>query len=329
MSKFKDKFNNLPVIRNVRAFSFRFYPPGFRGISFGEVFNFYLSAIKDSSVFERAYSASFKFFMALFPGLIFLMTVIPFLPFDNFHKQILTTLEEFIPWQIYQLVEQTFIDVIKRKNTGLLSLGFFIAMFFTTNGMNGLMRAFNDSALITYNVKRLKQRLKAMVLTFFLIVVLFITVLFIVYSSKYFYVIYKNGYVSNGIYKLLLLTKWVGLFGILYLSIATIFFFSPSKKIRHSFFSPGALASTFCIILFTFLFTFYIDNFSNYNKIYGILGTFPILLIWIFLNVLSMLIGFELNISIIIALKNKREHLIRTNPEPQNTIREKAKDLEQ
>ncbi len=91
----------------------------------------------------------------------------------------------------------------------------------------------------------------------------------------------------------------------IYLVIATLFYFAPAKYLRHRFFSPGSIASTLCAILFTYLFTIYINNFSNYNKIYGILGTLPLLLVWIFLNIVSLLIGFELNVSIMSAKKQK------------------------
>jgi membrane protein len=113
----------------------------------------------------------------------------------------------------------------------------------------------------------------------------------------------------------LLSSKWLVIFFLFYLVIAALFYFAPVHHLRHSFFSPGSIASTLCAILFTYLFTIYINNFSNYNKIYGILGMFPILLIWIWLNIVSLLIGFELNVSIVTA-KKKKGKVVQLPPPP-------------
>ncbi len=305
MSKIGTFIKKLPIIHQIDALMHKIHPPGFKGLSVGEVYDFYIYALRDSSILERAYSASFKFFLGLFPGLIFLMTLIPHLPIPNFQTSLLIALEGIIPDQIFPLVEQTIIDVIRNKNTGLLSLGFFIAMIFSTNGMNGIMRAFNDSALITEDRKPLKQRLHAAGLTFLGLIVLVVMITFIILTNKYFLYLRREENISLALYRVLLYSRWLIIYIVIYLMIASIFFFAPARHLRHNFFSPGSIASTFCGILFTFLFTLYINNFTNYNKIYGILGTFPLLLIWIFLNIVSLLIGFELNVSIMSAKKKK------------------------
>jgi membrane protein len=305
LGKLSTFIRKLPIIHQVDAMAHKWFPPGFKGLSVGEVYDFYAIALRDSSVLERAYSASFKFFMGLFPGLIFLMTLIPMLPIPNFQTSLLISLEGIIPAKIFPLVEQTVIDVIKNKNTGLLSIGFLVTMVFSTGGMNGIMRAFNDSALIHDDRKPLKQRLYAAGLTFFGFFVLIAMITFIILTNKYLLSMRNLQYISESVYHILLSSKWLVIFFMIYLVIATLFYFAPAKHLRHSFFSPGSIASTLCAILFTYLFTIYINNFSNYNKIYGILGTLPLLLVWIFLNIVSLLIGFELNVSIMSARKQK------------------------
>ena len=305
MSKLGKFIRNLPVLKQLDNMAHKWHPPGFKGMSVGEVYDFYAVALRDSSVMERAYSASFKFFMGLFPGLIFLMTLIPMLPIPNFQTSLLISLESIIPEKMFPLVEQTIIDVIRNQNTGLLSVGFLVTMIFSTGGMNGIMRAFNDSALVTEDRKPLKQRLYAAGLTFFGFFVLIGMVTFIIITNKYLLQIKLKGSISESMYHILLSSKWLVIFFLIYIVIATLFYFAPAKHLRHSFFSPGSIASTFCAILFTYLFTIYINNFSNYNKIYGILGTLPLLLVWIFLNIVSLLIGFELNVSIMSAKKRK------------------------
>lgn len=319
MSKIVKIIRELPIISTLDAWAHKWHPPGFKGISIGEAYDFYIRALKDSSILERAYSASFKFFLGLFPGIIFLMTLIPYIPIDNFQVTLLTTLEGIIPDQIFPLVEKTVIDVIHKKNTGLLSLGFFVAMIFSHGGMNGIMRAFNDSALITEDRKPLKQRLHAMGLTFFGFTVLITTIVFIVFANKYLMQLKQTDELSHWWYQVLITGKWIVVYFMIYLVIATIFYFAPAKNLRHNFFSPGSLATTFCAIIFTYMFTVYINNFSTYNKIYGILGTFPLLLVWIFLNIVALLIGFELNVSIMSAKLSEQKTTLAAKAEAEDS----------
>jgi membrane protein len=305
----------LPVLKQLDRLAHKWYPPGFKGVSVGEVYDFYAVALSDGSVLERAYSASYKFFLALFPAIIFLMTLIPILPIPNLQTNLLISLETIIPEKIFPLVEQTVIDVIKNTNTGLLSLGFLLTILFSTGGMNGIMRAFNDSALMTEDRKPLKQRLYAAGLTFFGFLVLLVMVGFIILTNKYVGGLKLHHHISESVYHILLSSKWLVIFFLIYIVIATLFYFAPVRHLRHSFFSPGSIASTLCAILFTYLFTIYINNFSNYNKIYGILGTFPLLLVWIWLNIVSLLIGFELNVSIVTA-KKKQGKVVDLPPPP-------------
>ena len=306
MGKVGKFLKKLPILRQLDAAAHKWYPPGFKGMSVGEVYDFYALAFSDDSLLERAYSASFKFFMALFPGVIFLMTLIPILPIPNLQSSLLISLEGVIPYKIFPYVEQTLIDVVKNVNTGLLSIGFLFTMIFSTGGMNGIMRAFNDSALITDNRKALKQRLYAAGLTFFGFFVLISLVVFIVFTNKYLSQLHNINAISDTLYKVLLQSKWLVIFFMFYIVIATLFYFAPAKSMRHSFFSPGSIASTLFAILFAYLFNVYINNFNNYNKIYGILGIFPLALIFIFLNIISLLVGFELNMSIMSAKARKK-----------------------
>ena len=186
-------------------------------------------------------------------------------------------------------------------------MGFFIAMFFSTNGMNGLMKAFNESAFITETRKPLRQRGVAILLTMMSVIILISTVSFLVLSNRFITQAFHGDLINRTWLHIWLSMKWIPVFVVLYFLYATIFYFAPSKSMRSAYFSTGALASTLFSILFTYFITIYINNFNNYNKIYGVLGTFPVILIWMFLNSLSLLIGFELNVSIRHAGKQRME----------------------
>lgn len=276
----------------------RIHLPGFAGMSLGEVLRFYAKGIQKSSLTNRAAAVSFKFFIALFPGLIFILTLIPYIPIPNFHQRLIIAIEDFIPSEIYPLLKKTIVDIIQDRKTGLLSLGFFFATFFSTNGMNGLMKAFNDSAYITETRSPLRHRWVAFWLTLFTIFTLLFSIIFLVLSNKILLNLLHSHQIPSFLFSLLSMLKWLTVFIVVFFYVATIFYFAPAPSMRWRYFSAGALVSTIFCILFTYLISVYINNFNSYNKVFGLLGTFPIILIWMFLNSLSLIIGFELNVSI-------------------------------
>lgn len=287
----------LPVEQILKLLN-RIHLPGFAGMPLGEVLRFYAMGIQKSSLTNRAAAVSFKFFMALFPGLIFILTLIPYIPIPNFHHRLIIAIEGFIPAEIYHLLEKTIIDIIHDRKTGLLSLGFIIAAFFSTNGMSGLMKAFNDSAFITETRSPLRHRWVALWLTLFAIFTLIFSTAFLVLSNKFLVGLLKAHYISKLVFSLLSMVKWLIVFTVVFFYVATIFYFAPAPSMRWRYFSAGALLSTLFCILFTYLISVYINNFNNYNKLFGVLGSFPIILVWMYLNSLSLIIGFELNVSI-------------------------------
>lgn len=289
--------NLLPVEQFLKLLN-RIHLPGFAGMPLGEVLRFYAIGIQKSSLTNRAAAVSFKFFMALFPGLIFILTLIPYIPIPNFHQRLIIAIEGFIPAEIYPLLEKTIIDIIQDRKTGLLSLGFIMAAFFSTNGMNGLMKAFNDSAFITETRSAFRHRWVALWLTLFAILTLLSSIAFLVVSNKMLLGMLQNHHISPFVFSLLSMVKWLIVFVVVFFFVATIFYFAPAPSMRWRYFSAGALVSTVFCILFTYLISVYINNFNNYNKLFGLLGTFPIVLVWMFLNSLSLIIGFELNVSI-------------------------------
>lgn len=286
---------------------YRYSLPGFGGVKIAAVLRFLFYGMQKSSLTNRAAAVSFKFFMALFPGIIVLISLIPFVPIENFQKNILQFFAETIPEQIYPLFKDTLNDIIKTRKNGVLGIGLLVTFFFSTNGMNGLMKAFNDSALITETRKPLKQRGIAILLTFFLVIFLFSAVASIILHKNALGWLYKAGYINAYWKTYLLQFKWLNVYLLFYLITSAIFYLAPARTMRWNFFSPGAFLTTLFSVFFTFLISLYINNFNSFNQVYGLLGSFPIILIWFFLNSLAVLIGFELNLAIKNAVMKGKE----------------------
>lgn len=272
--------------------------PGFRGMSLYEVAVFFIKGLEEGAITTRASSIAFNFFVAFFPAIIFLFTLIPYLPIDNFQEVLLQLFSEVLPPSTYQATFETINDIINHPRGGLLSIGFIMALYFSTNSINSLMEAFNSSYHIRENRSLLQQRIIALGLTLLLSLMLIAAISLIIFTqvaSGYFVEI---GVLEESSIVLMMIGKWIILLSMLFFGTAILFQYAPAKKTYWSIFSPGAIIATLFIVLTSLGFGYYIDQFAQYNKLYGSIGTLIIILLWMYFNAIVLLIGFELNASI-------------------------------
>ena len=138
--------------------------PGFNGVPLYNVMVFFKRSIVDGALSTRASAISFSFFMALFPAIIFLFTLIPYIPIDNFQDELFLLIKDMVPENAFQAIEGTVLDILTRHRGDLLSLGFFMALIFSTNGFASMMVAF-DASLHSYERRSwLGQRIIALLL---------------------------------------------------------------------------------------------------------------------------------------------------------------------
>jgi membrane protein len=273
--------------------------PGFGSLPLYTVAVFFFQEIASESLLNKASSLSYNFMLAIFPGIIFLFTLIPYIPITDFQDQLLNFINLVLPHNAYLAIESTLEDIIKNQNSGLLSFGFLLALFFATNGVHSLMQAFNKSSLILESRSWGRQRLVAIALTFMLVVALSAGMLIITITS------YIVSYLRNNIeinaqfwLHIITFTRWIIVIGIYFFTVSILYKFGPSASRKWMLFSPGATLATILAILTFWGFAFYINNFNTYNKLYGSIGTLIVIMIWLYLNSLILLIGFELNASI-------------------------------
>lgn len=279
--------------------------PGFSGMNLYDVAHFFIEGLEKGAITTRASSIAFNFFLALFPALIFFFTLIPYIPVDNFQEILLGLLGEVLPPSTNESAFKTITDIINHPRGGLLSFGFLMALYFSTNSINSLMEAFNSSYHISESRGMWKQRLIALGLTLMLSLMLIVAVALIVFTQ-----FASNYFVDLGILKqssitLMLIGKWIILLAFLFGGLSILFQYGPTKKTHWSLISPGSILATEFIIITSMGFGLYIDHFGQYNKLYGSIGTLIVILLWMYFNAIVMLIGFELNASIFSA----KEHV--------------------
>ncbi len=289
---------------NVLSYLERIILPGFDGMPFLQVLKFFYSGMLNGAITTRASAISFSLFLALFPGLIFLFTLIPFIPIDNFQSILLNLLQDLSPEKAWTAIESTITDIVTRPRGGLLSLGFVLALFFATNGISSMMDAFNASYHTMESRGIIMQRLVATVLVVILFALLILAIATMaIWSWMYHWLstAYPNiiGYLPN---KAL---QWLVLLALTYFGISFIYYWGPAKKHTFKFFSAGSSLATIMLMLSNIGFNYYANNMAQYNALYGSIGTLLLILLWIYFNAIILLIGFELNASILMAKLDK------------------------
>ena len=279
-------------------------PFGFAGLSIYDVTIFFIKGLQEGAITTRASSLAFNFFLAFFPSIIVFFTLIPYIPLDGFQETLMEILSNILPPSTNAVTFETLDDIINNQRGGLLSIGFILALFFSANGMSSLIQAFNTSYHIRENKSIIGHQILSIVLTVILSLIVFLTIILIIFGKGT--ILFLIEYQIIGENKILLLNsaKWVILITMLFIGITTLFNFGPTIKSKIKIFSPGAILATLFIIITSIAFSYYIDNFSQYNKIYGSIGTLIIILLWIYFNAIILLTGFELDASIYNAQKN-------------------------
>lgn len=273
--------------------------PGFGSLPLYTVGSFFFKEIARESILNKASSLAYNFMLAIFPGIIFVFTLIPYIPINNFQEQLLDFVEIVLPNNAYVAVESTLLDIVKNQNGGLLSVGFVLATFFATNGMSTLMLAFNKASLISESRTWGKQRLVAIALTFIIISALTLGMVTYTVASYFIGYLQRNIEFNKAFWSVVIQTsRWLILFGIYFFTVSILYRFGPASTKKWRFFNPGATLATILAILTFSGFTYYINNFGAYNKLYGSIGTLIVIMIWLYLNSLILLVGFELNASI-------------------------------
>ncbi|MCF7567825.1 YihY/virulence factor BrkB family protein [Sabulilitoribacter arenilitoris] len=301
----EDKLDKIPILNVLVRFFKQIKLPGFEGLSVYDLLEMYIVGIVEGALTTRASAIAFSFFTAIFPFLLFIIIIIPVLPFENFQKEFLEFLDSFLPPQTSDFFNDNIFNNISTTSQGsLLSSVFILSIILMTNGVNAVFSGFEHSyhEQLTRNV--FKQWLYALGVAIILALLLIITVgvfgYFQIYIINPLYESISGELIDQSDSGLtwILFSKYAFFVIMVYLATATLYYFGTKEGRYSKFFSIGALFTTLLIILTSYLFGVYIENFSQYNKLYGSIGALLILLFYLWLNANILLLGYELNASL-------------------------------
>jgi len=280
-----------------------------QGLPVYDVWTFFFRQVKNVGLNDRAATISFNLAMAIPAATIFLFTLLPYLPVSKqLYRELFTFVRDISPnLQTRKFIINFLNDFFNTPKKGLLSLGFILALFYSSNAMMGIIRTFDRSVLEKHHSNFIFKRLRAMALITIVVFIILGTALISVGQGQLFIFVLKtlkikNVQTKNWIQSL----RWIVIVILFLYSVAFIYKYAPSVKKRWRLLSPGAIFATILIIITTWLFSVWAQNFSNYNKFYGSIGTVLMIMMLIYVNSFILLIGFELNITIS-SLKGK-EH---------------------
>jgi len=275
--------------------------PFFDGLPLYDVARFFWKGIVDGAITTRASAIAFNFILAVFPTIIFLFTLIPYIPIDNFQEELMKLIQSVLPDDAFIAIESTIHDIVTQPRGSLLSVGFFAAFIFSTNGLVSIIVAFNGTihAIETRNIVSLY--LTAFGLSIILTTLTTLSVALITVSQHSLAFLVAEQYIrsdSDFIYFMVIGVKWLVILFLFFFAFAFLFYYAPARKMKFRFISAGGTLATALSIVISVGFSFYINNFGKYNTLYGSIGTLIVVMLWFYFMALILLIGFELNVSI-------------------------------
>lgn len=289
----------LSLIELLKRIKFKSYDD----LTLYEVIMVFIGKVRKDEIIEKANAVAFNFTVAVFPGIIFLFTLTPYIHqvIPGVSKaSIMQFIGDIMPSSMYETVYATVEDIVANTRGGLLTFGAVLSLYLATNGMMSLMKAFNSCYKTIEKRGFLKMRLVATGLTVMLAIVMMLASILLVIGNALVDLVNSLYWLNIEDYLIYIffLLRFVVLFIVFFLAISFIYYFGPAVHYNWRFFSVGSLIATFLSMAVTYGFSFYVSNFATYNKLYGSLGVLIALMIWQEILSIVLLVGYEVNASV-------------------------------
>lgn len=300
----EDNLDRIPILKWIVKLWKKIKIPGLLGMSLYDVIEMYIIGIVKGALTSRAGGIAFSFFMALFPFLLFILSLIPYVPIDGFQEDFLFMIEGLLPPNTAESFQGVINDIANNKYSGLLSFGFIASIFLMTNGVNAILGGFEYSYHVTEMRTILRQYFVSMLMAILLSFILVLFVAITIYFEIGIYDLKTKGWLKDDVFWI---EKGRFLFFVflIFVSASLLYKYGTKGGKKNSTFTPGSILTTLLTLLMFRLFAIYVLKFATYNKLYGSIGTLLVLMLFVWLNSIILLLGFELNASI---RRLKRSH---------------------
>lgn len=294
-AQIEERLSKIPVIRNLADWAKKVTFKRLGGLSLYNILELYVIGIIEGAFTNRAAAVAFSFFMAIFPFLLFILNLIPYMPLENFQEDFFQFLAENVPPNTFDAIHGIIEDIMNNSNKGLLSTGFIFAIFLMANGVNAMLAGFENSYHITITRSFVRQYIVSMVLGICFSLILLVTVALMVVTEV---LVNAFEYIYFDSVTLLVWFRYLFVALMILVCVSFMFKFGSKQFKKTSFISIGSVITTILIILSSYGFGIYVLQFAKYNELYGSIGTLLVVMIYIWLNCMILLLGFELNATI-------------------------------
>lgn len=291
-------------------FARKFKPWGFGGLSLYYVAEFFIESFNKGAVTTRASAIAFRLFISIFPALIVLLSIIPHIPIENFQESLFENIQGLFPGDTFTLFESTLDDLINQKHSTVLSIGFILALYFSSDTVYAFLEGFNSSFNLEKRRSWFSLRLLSLGLLLALTIMMVLAVGLITFSEILIYKINEYNFLNDSLFLFFLdIARWMIIIMLIYFSISILYNAGDLKRKKWHVFNAGTSFATVFFVLASLGFAWFVQNFASYNRLYGSLGTLLVLLIWMNFNCFILLLGFELNTSIARAKRSALEKI--------------------
>jgi membrane protein len=251
--------------------------------------------VKEDNVSNGAAALAYYLFLAVFPGMIFLLTLVPYLPIANLHQAVMDMLFQSLPEEAAKMFTGVVGEVVSNRKGGLLSIGLLLTLWAASNGMYAIMQQLN----ITYKVKEERSYIKTRAIAMVLLISFGLFVLgslgLVIFGGTI------KSWVSSWLGEGTLLDigfsalRW-GIIAVgLLLGFASIYYIGPNVKQKFRIISPGSVVAVALLAIASVAFRFYVANFGKYNATYGSIGAVIVMMLWLYITGFTILLGSVVN----------------------------------
>ena len=276
--------------------------PAFLGrAGLADVLVFFVKGMVQQKFTLGAMAMAYRFFFAVFPGLILLFTMVPVIPIPNLKEKMMETIGAIVPGDTMGFMDRILNEFFAKPSAGLIYLNIALLLFSTMGGIKVMMMAFSKENEHFKNRNFLKTNGIAFVLLVGLLTIFLGTIALLVFQEFAISWLETQKIISGAGWEGTFVRGmfWLVIFLALLVAVSFIYYLGPSTKKRGPFFSPGAIASSVMVLIAVTAFRLFFSQFANYNKIYGSLSAIMMLMVWFYWISIVLLIGFELNAAIL------------------------------
>lgn len=279
--------------------------PGFRGKPLYDVLVYFVKGFSQGYLTDRAAAVAFNVFLAIFPAIMVLFTIIPYLPLEGVQTMIVDMICQVLPGNIAGRVVVTIDEIMSRQHNTLMSIGIFMAFYFSSGAVRAFFRGFDMGVNHIGKMSFVKMHGGGLLTTLILGTLLLTSIALIIIGNDILpWFFNRINFYNTLVINLINIGRWLLTVFVLLVAIAVLYYFgNPHKERKFRLFTPGTIMFTLLFIIGTVGFNFYIVNFSKYNALYGSIGGLIIFMLWMYVNCIIVLIGYELDASIFLAEK--------------------------